>query len=158
MLVVPVFQSLVDRQSPLFPIYGIPSQSNQLGSPQSGFQQQQVLPVIVRLPRNFHKLFLLIHCQEFNVINSPNRFGIPHTVHRVLYENVVHHSRPKHRSHCNVGLADRRAGIFEFHPVQDRFAVHGLDIAYAHGTYHRANVDPVSFLIITSGIESQIAD
>ena len=101
---------------------------------------------------------LFLNVEKFDVIDFAERQGKTHTIHRVLEDNIIHHSSLEHGSHCNVRLQNRRTGVAAFHLIQDDFAVHRFDIIHTHETDDRLHISHITLTIVAKCIRSKVAN
>ena len=155
---VAVLQTFIDGKSTLLPVDGIPSQTNQFTRAQPGFQQQCILPVVVRILGYGKEALLFLDGKVANIVHCTDRLVIAHAIHRMFGDNIVHHSRFEHGTHSNVSLTDCRTGVSTFHAVQNDLAVHRLYVAHAHGSNQRLNISLIAFRIVADAVRGKVTD
>ena len=152
---MPIFQSLVDCECPLFPVDGIPSQTDHFTRSQPGIQNESILIKIVGTLGRLQKLLLLLDREEMDIVHRSDRLGISYTVHWVRVNHVVHLGRLEHGPHGDIGLADGGTGVILFHAVQNDLAMHRLYIGEPHIPHNRLDVMLIAISVIPLGVGRQ---
>ena len=158
LLLVAEFQRFIHRQRTFLPVNAVPGKSDHFSHTQPCLQDQRKLMIVVRVFCRLQKGFLLIHREIFDIICRFHWLGVFYSIHRMSGKDIIVHSCAKHRSHRNVRLPDRTAGISLIHTVENQLAVHGLHIRDLQLSDHRPDIVLIPLPVIAYRIRCQIRD